>query len=376
MVFYVWEYTDGIGFEKIAAIDKAISAIWVNRHIDAGEFELYLPATEEYLMLFDKEILLVTKEGTEEAKIAMFVEKIELTTDSETGNRLIVSGSSAESILKWRIVMGQTTLSDYADMIIYQLLNKNAIAPDSISSQMNERRRIPNFSILNPVNHFPETADVQFDGETLLEAVSNICKACGFGFKVVFFGRNGYSEVRPHFQFRLYKGVDRTLYQSENKRVIFSSDFGNLGNTSYVRDLTTFANLIQVIGEGNGSKKMHYTYVKNLETKGWHIREKTVDGSNLSATTSGGELDYNTYVQLLRQKAHEEYAKAKETQEFSGEILDNGMYQYGIDYNLGDTVSIRNSYGIEGTAIVDEITEVWDDNGYRIFPTFSEWSVS
>ena len=70
----------------------------------------------------------------------------------------------------------------------------------------------------------------------------------------------------------------------------------------------------------------------------------------------------------------EELESTKETVEFSGEMLDVNQYRYGVDYNLGDKVSVVNEYGIKGTAIVTEITEVEDENGYKIVPTFSEWS--
>ena len=60
---------------------------------------------------------------------------------------------------------------------------------------------------------------------------------------------------------------------------------------------------------------------------------------------------------------------------YSGEILDNGMYKYGEDYFLGDTVLIENDYGIKAKATIVEITEVEDETGYKIVPKLSEWRV-
>ena len=59
--------------------------------------------------------------------------------------------------------------------------------------------------------------------------------------------------------------------------------------------------------------------------------------------------------------------------QYSGEIVDNGMYKYHDDYELGDTVLIENEYGIQATATIIEVTEVEDESGYKIVPTLSEW---
>ena len=78
---------------------------------------------------------------------------------------------------------------------------------------------------------------------------------------------------------------------------------------------------------------------------------------------------------MLSQHGKEEIKKATETIQFNGEILNSNAYTYGVDYNLGDVVQVINEYGITGTAMITEITEVEDETGYSIYPTLSEWSV-
>ena len=58
----------------------------------------------------------------------------------------------------------------------------------------------------------------------------------------------------------------------------------------------------------------------------------------------------------------------------SGEVIAS-RYKYGTDYNLGDKVQVENEYGISGTAVVTEVTEVEDETGYNVYPTLSEWRV-
>lgn len=63
------------------------------------------------------------------------------------------------------------------------------------------------------------------------------------------------------------------------------------------------------------------------------------------------------------------------TDSISGETVETGLYKLGTDYDLGDTVRVENSYGVTGTAKVEAITEVEDAEGYRIYPTFTDWTV-
>lgn len=63
------------------------------------------------------------------------------------------------------------------------------------------------------------------------------------------------------------------------------------------------------------------------------------------------------------------------TDSISGETIETGLYKLGTDYDLGDTVRVENSYGVKGTAKVEAITEVEDAEGYRIYPTFTDWTV-
>ena len=78
---------------------------------------------------------------------------------------------------------------------------------------------------------------------------------------------------------------------------------------------------------------------------------------------------------MLSNQGKEQLELRKITRSFNGEILNINNYVYGDDYNLGDKVSVKNEYNIRGNAVITEITEVEDENGYRIIPTLSEWEI-
>lgn len=95
-----------------------------------------------------------------------------------------------------------------------------------------------------------------------------------------------------------------------------------------------------------------------------------VTSFTLTALRSKPKADYKS--EIAEQGAA---LMTSKTDSISGETIETGLYRLGVDYDLGDTVRVENSYGVTGTAKVDAITEVEDAEGYRIYPTFTDWTV-
>ena len=355
MILNIWEYTGG-DFVKQKIIDYATSVIWIKRFQAAGKFELYIRATRELFELFTRENIFITRDDSDGA---MCVDKIELKTDALNGDYLIISGKSAESLIGRRIIPVQTNLSGTAENAIYTLLDDNAIIPTDTA------RALGPF-VIGQTHEWAETIDQQITGKNLLDAIADICVTYNYGFKVDF--------SLGVFEFTLYKGTDRSFDQSENTFVIFAPEFENLGNTDYSRDVSTYFNDVYVAGEGEGSERV-IVNVRTNGKSGLNLREKWIDARIISRKTEGGTLNPTQYNAVLRQKGNEEIEILRETTKFSGEILPHNDYTYGVDYNLGDKIAVKNEYGITGTAVISEITEVEDATGYSVYPTLSEWSV-
>ncbi len=329
----------------------------MGRYCDCGEFEIYIPASKELVELFQGEVLFTRADS----EITMVLEKIQLTTDAENGDYLIVSGRSLESILSRRVVHKQTTLEGTLADGVRKLLNDNLINPPKSESD----RIITNIKIGN-INQFTDDLYKQITGENLLDVFIDICTAYGLGFKL-----NNKRNINE-FVFSLYKGAD------VSDVVVFSPKFGNLSKTEYSFDYSQSPNLIYVAGQGEGADRIIVGYeadeisLENLE--GLSRKEYWFDQRDCS-TNSSTPIHDTFYLQLLHTKGKEKYQELKPVVNYSGEILDNGMYKYGVDYSLGDTVLIENDYGIKAKATIVEITEVEDENGYKIVPKLSEWRV-
>ncbi len=110
--------------EKIDVLDCK-SMIWSKKYCDKGDCEAVILPSEKILTEI-KDGCFLLKEDTSEV---MVIENIQLQTNEETGDTLIISGSSAEQLLDRRIVWGQVLLDDDVCAAAEQIVKDNLVAP-------------------------------------------------------------------------------------------------------------------------------------------------------------------------------------------------------------------------------------------------------
>lgn len=153
---------------SLAVLDTFQSFIWTDRYRGYGDFEIYMPAETSALSYLKEGNYLVTKDSDR----MMIIEDIQVDTDAENGNHLIVTGRSLESILCRRVIWGYKVLNGNFQDAIRTLLNENVIAPS------NSKRKIPNFvfRVSTDTRITGLTVDTQFLGENLYDAILSLCE--------------------------------------------------------------------------------------------------------------------------------------------------------------------------------------------------------
>lgn len=388
MELYVWRYVvpdpqhyfDAEPyFELERVIDRYVSLIWCERYQEPGEFELYLRADEGLIRYIrEKATLLITRKDTQAGMIA---ERCVLTSSAENGRYMKLSGRSAEGLMRRRIVMQKASFlaADYQNAV-YIL---NYLIQENIGGYWYYHRDADHtpqwrgsWLWCNVIQKgtdsegLTQETDLQPYGQNLGAVIEQVCKACGFGFRLPFDQETG------RLRYEFYSGRDRSKHQSEYPAVTFSGQFCSMGETECVYDRTTLATFVLVGGEGDGrNRKEGWKYRWNTEYAGVGLNACSVfvDAKGLSRNTDGVNGSVTVYRNLLNSTACDALYAANETMAFSGEILPGGQFRYRRDYFLGDTVSVQNDLGIDGTALVTEATEVVDETGYRMLPTLSEW---
>lgn len=416
---------------QVSVIDSYKSCIWANRYAEIGDCELYLPARPDLLGVLIKDYYLIRQNDDMVCRI----KKIQLDTDAEDGDYLIVTGKDVKDLCDQRIVWSTMTCDGNLESFIRQMVTSTIIDPADSSRKMLKADGSALVE-LGSAAGFSNVVTKQVTYRNVGEKIREYCTTYGWGYKMVLNG--------SILDFNLYKGEDRS------DSVFFSDDYENLDTTSYIEDDTNLGNVALVAGEGEGSERStnvsgygegtdryeifvdakditqtvswsdlvsSYPLVRDggqgyISTEGTqnvyklaylniHIvddnqltllkeqypagREITIDGiqyyqvDNVTIadvpSADPDDLDNVTlrdiiYDVYLLNRGYEKLAEHGGTITFNGTIEPAVTFEYKKDYNLGDIVTVQNSYGIAVSVRIVEVIEVDDDNGYSVQPKF------
>lgn len=342
-------------FIRVSEIDAYDSAIWSERYREHGDFELY--GRPQALLSQGVSVgFYLSKHGSDRI---MFIENMGLDTSVDDGPAVIVTGRSLEAMLFRRVLWPPMTINGTIESGIRQILDATIVNPSD------ERRKIPNFvvNIMKDDVISNTSLSAQFSGETVYDAIVAICEVYDLGFKIV------YEDGK--FVFVLYRGTDRSFNQDVNPYVIFSPDFDNLASTSYSHSSDSLATFAYVAGKENDDSSRLTTEV-DLGLTGLDRRELFVDASDISEKDDDGNvIPQDEYASFLEERGLETLSENTATEFFEGSMDSVGVYVYGRDFFLGDTVQIQNEFGIGAASQVLEIVYTKDSNGETVVPTFA-----
>ena len=340
-------------FKTVTILDSFESIIWTDRYNRYGDFEVYTPATKQSLGDVKLDYYLYNAESEH----LMIVESLEISSDVENGNKLIITGRSLESILERRIVWTQTTISGNLQNGIKKLLTDAFISPSLAG------RQVSNFVFEESTDEAITSLTIdetQFTGDNLYDIICSFCDKFSIGFKITLNDNN-------QFVFKLYKGADRSYNQTTNPYVRFSQDFENIINSDYVESQMEYKNVTLVAGEGEGTARK--TAIVGDAT-GLDRRELFTDARDLSQTGDNVTYTDAQYRTMLQQRGTEKLVDYKVNKVFDGEVETQYMFKYGEDFYLGDIVQVTNAYGIESRSRVVEMIMSQDSGGVSSYPSF------
>lgn len=345
MLFYLLN-TD---LEIINVIDAYKSYIWTNRFYEPGDFELCLPAEKHYMETIKHGCMLI-REG--HLSNAMIVYHVEIQSDIETGDMLIVKGYCLKSLLDRRIIWDQTNLKGNVEVAMRKLITENVISPKI------EARKIPFFE-LGELKGFTKTLSAQFTGKNLGEALTELCKSYEYGYDVLL------DLNRKKFSFVVLEGTNRSYTQSKNPYVVFSDDYENLLSSNYSMNTYGYKNVAKVAGEGEGLARR---YVSIGSAEGLDRFETYVDARDLSSNE--GAISDSEYTSILLERGLEKISEFGISESVDGEVEKNYNFTLGKDYFLGDTIQLITGYGIRMSPTIVEIIESEDESSSDVVIKF------
>lgn len=364
-------------FKRLAYIGSYQSLIWTERFLDCGEFELYMRADLEIMPYLQIDNFITRDyrepyhEPTFEGVICrsafpevMVIEKIQIKTDVEQGNYVIVSGRTWESILDRRVLFGTYTFATYS---VTTLLNL-------IQAETNDTKPFP-WSLVMVNNMWSNDVEGDFYNEPvlpitepsrgyeLLKLIQDGCRSRKCGFRFVYLRGDAPCWGLP------YIGHDRTGRVLELPAVIFSPEYHNLISSDYTFDSTTGKNACYTASDGEWyEEKLTTAYYGGVASTGLDYREMFLKSDVPIRDDAGTARAEATINSELTKKGTLELLNHRPTVTFDFEVQSTDRYIYQRDYFLGDLVRVENGLGMSVFARVVEVNQVWDENGYRIVP--------
>nr|DAT47476.1 MAG TPA: hypothetical protein [Caudoviricetes sp.] len=290
--------------------------------------------------------------------------------DSNTAGLVNVRGKSLLGKATKRIVIPPySTNSKRPELIAHELLDKNMITP-TLSD-----RRLDYLSLAKAPNFGSDPISFQNSYGVLAEEVEQLCVAYDFCVR-----ENAKNIVTPESEIEFYKGRDL----SGDGGVEFRSNFDNLKSEGFEHSISDWATVAYVFGEGEGAKRKQVIVIQDMSTgkpTGLDVNEIYVDARDLqqSYQNEAGQqvtLTDEQYKAQLIQRGEQALSQRLEILNVSGEIdLTNQMFEYKVDYDLGDRVRVTSDlFGLTKTSVLTEMEEVWDTEGYHLTPTFDQES--
>ena len=331
-------YNPEFNFQGV--VENQTSLIWTRRYFETGDFELHAPITPDNLVLL-KLGNIIWKRDAQEAGV---IEEVTLIQNS-LQNQIIAKGRFLESYMDRRLIRPTFTFNGKVEVAMRTILS-NAVAIPLVQ--------------LGTFHDYPETIEFQATYKNLLDYEVKLSKASNIGFR-----------FKPDFTnktitFETYKGLDKTLRQSDRNRVIFSEKFNNITEASYMENDQIYKNVCYVGGEGEGSDRVYVTVGDDTLT-GLERREVFLSASDVSSE----ELTTTEYENLLKQRGNTLLAEDVFSQVFECSTEANGNFVYKTDYDLGDIVTVRKtSWGVESDLRITEVTEVYEYGAMVVSPTF------
>lgn len=344
-------------FVPIEVIDIYASFIWTDRYYECGDFELKLP-----LLYMPKRMSVGMYITYDRSDRAMVIESMQIDRTSDDENIVTVSGRSLEILLDRRVIYEYVyfeggKLEDYIHLLL-----KNALI-----SPKNDYRKISGFSFRKSVNaDISEImVEAQNQGESLYSVVCDICRKHHVGWRVRI--------VDSGLEFSLFMGKNRS------DSVIFSESMNNISECQLLRSVKDYRNAALIIGGEDSDAGKVYADTCSADSQtvisGIERRELPVKSSAKYKTTnrdgSTVTLTKEQYLTVLQNEGKDKLTERRVTCTANGKTDSvHGQFEYGVNFSLGDIVTIDTGFAEATPARVTETTFSIGVDGFEEYQSF------
>lgn len=315
------------GNQVVGLVEEFRTFEWTRPYYEPGAFRLELPG---WALSSAGIVRGRTIEPPDEPGLLYLIEQIERDRDAERGDLAIVSGRDYGGMLAERTCYPtagqthdtQTNVSPEAAMKHYVEYNAGPSAPAV--------ERVPRLVVVSSQNRPAGiTRTYQARYQYLATLLAEIGQPVGLGWEIRLDYPSG------DLRFDVIPGVDHRM--GTTNPVIVSVDFETVLKSRWLTTDLGRKTFAIVLGQGEGTARVIRTvWLSATEPAGLERRVLVVDARDLT-TTDG-----------LDQRGRAKLAETQVPDSFEVDINLFGSFRYGVDWNLGDLVSVHDrGWGID-----------------------------
>lgn len=349
-----------------AICDSFSSLLWDIEFYKCGAFEIYIAASPRNIEIFQTGRIVGRDDDKEHFGL---IEGVQIKTDAEDGDYLIVTGRFLMCLLERRIIyptLNVTNETMYSS-IVCSAVERNAMA--------STERIIPGLQIGDVSGEcWNRKAKLQVSYDNLMEWIYTICQKIG-GTANIRLSKIGDEQYGMFLE--LSEGSDRSIMQDDNPHIVFSDGYTNLLSFTYFSDISVQRNFAYILGKGDGEERKRTTYCDGEEPMFLDRYEVYVDAKDISdEDTDGTETKpilEAEYIELLKERGKEKIVQPFHSSE-SMIAVQSTQFKYNIDYFVGDYVTVEHRrFGLRQNKIqIIGMIDSFDQNGRNLTPTFKE----
>lgn len=340
---------DNETFEQVGLVNQFTSFIWPTTFRGYGQFTMTCPVNDETRELM-KEGYWIWCDGGKQAGI---IETVRAENDDDGMFMYEVSGFTLEYLLTTRIVWGTYNANNIdVSTAACQIVDQAFINPSDSNRKLSYLQLGE-----DPVAGGKITK--QQTGSEVYSVLDEMLSDVGLGFNIVF------DPTKQLLTFDIMQGVDRSISQNVNDIVVLSTDMEDILTSAYEVSIQDEKTIAFVQGEDSGSNRKSAT-AGDEKKVGFDRKEMYVDARDLqSDSTSGASMTDSEYIKAMKQRGLEKLSDFVRTESFESSIrvFSDTQYKFGVDYFVGDTVTMQDTrLGVQVDAVISEAEEDYDDS--------------
>ena len=374
---------DSNTFKPTDIVTGLSSYHWEDKFTSAGSVTLETPHIRQAMDLIPPETYL----GNSVDDTVMYIEKHTVTTNNGIP-KLTISGRAGQAFLEARFAVKRVTngineesheLEDYR---VYELM-RQVLRSSRLSTGFSYSLGFPYTYVQPTTSVGPLIEDFEVPRQSVFKILSDLSEAYGVSFRML---RNINSNASYPVKMSFMPGYMRT----SKVNPMFSYDNGDITNESFVWDITNRADMVYAFTPLASSGYAYTNY------KGDYVhRAKMVDRpesepkdllrfDNIAGLTpeqwvenamnAMNNLEILYYQRgVVKTQARLYFNAAQKTKKYSFDISSSAKAKYGVEYNLGDIVTVHSSFSDMVDMRVSSYIRTMDESGYNEYPVLEEY---